>query len=86
LLGRQSFSGSTIIENSQHCVLEVQFGKDAHRTRKDHSPANLALIRRTALNVIRHNGPSKHSLRLRKMRASVNDDYRIELIFGKEPI
>jgi len=52
---------------------------------KNHSPANLALIRRMALNVIRHNGPSKHSLRLRKMRASINDDYRFELIFCKEP-
>jgi predicted transposase YbfD/YdcC len=71
------------IENSQHWVLDVQFGEDAHRARKDHSPTNLALVRRMALNVIRHNGPSKHSLRIRKLRASLNDDYRFELIFGK---
>lgn len=41
------------------------------------------LVRRMALNVIRHNGPSKDSLRIRKLRASLNDDYRFELIFGK---
>lgn len=63
----ETVRGHWAIENSQHWVLYVQFGEDAHRTRKEHSPANLALIRRMALNVIRHNGPSKHSLRLRKM-------------------
>ena len=75
--------GHWAIENSQHWVLDVQFGEDANRSRKNHSAANLALIRRMALNVIRHNGPSKHSLRMRKMRAAINDNYRLELILGK---
>jgi predicted transposase YbfD/YdcC len=75
--------GHWAIENCQHWVLDVQFGEDAHRARKDHSPTNLAVVRRMALNVIRHNGTSKHSLRIRKLRASLNDDYRFELIFGK---
>ena len=35
------------------------------------------------MNVIKHNGPSKDSLRRRKLRASLNDGYRYELIFGK---
>jgi predicted transposase YbfD/YdcC len=74
--------GHWAIENSQHWVLDVQFGEDANRARKDYSPTNLALVRRMALNVIRHNGPSKQSLRIRKMRADLNDDYRLELIFG----
>jgi hypothetical protein len=71
------------IENSQHRVLDVQFGEDDHRTRKDYSPGNLALIRRMALNVIRHNGPSKHIFSLRKMWASLNDDYGFEPVFGE---
>jgi predicted transposase YbfD/YdcC len=70
-------------ENGQHWVLDVQFGEDANRARKDHSAKNLALARRMAINVIRHNGPSKDSVRLRKLRASLNDDYRFQLIFGK---
>jgi hypothetical protein len=36
-----------------------------------------------ALNVIRHNVPSKDSLRIRKLRASPSDDYRFELTFGR---
>lgn len=74
--------GHWAIENGQHWVLDVQFGEDANRARQDHSAENLALVRRMALNVIRHNGPSKDSLRRRKLRASLNDDYRARLIFG----
>ena len=70
------------IENGQHWVLDVQFGEDANRARKDHTAKNLALVRRMSINVIRHNGPSKDSVRRRKLRASLNDDYRFQLIFG----
>lgn len=70
------------IENGQHWILDVQFGEDACRTRKDHSAENLALIRRTALNLLRHNGPRRDSLRQRKLRAALSDDYRARLIQG----
>jgi predicted transposase YbfD/YdcC len=71
------------IENQQHWVLDVQFGEDACRTRKDHSAENLAVIRRLALNVLRHNGPPRDSIRRRKLRAALNDDYRLRLLFGQ---
>ncbi len=72
------------IENQQHWILDVQFGEDDNRARKDHSPENLALIRRAALNLFNNNGPSKDSLRRRKLRACLSDRYRAELIFGKK--
>ena len=65
-------------------ILDVQFGEDANRTRQHHAPETLALIRRMALNGIRHNGPAKDSLRRRQLRASLNDDYRTHLIFGPQ--
>jgi len=71
------------IENQQHWVLDVQFGENGNRTRKDHSPENMALNRRAALNLLNNNGPSKDSLRRRKLRACLSDRYRAELIFGK---
>jgi predicted transposase YbfD/YdcC len=70
------------IENQEHWVLDVQFGEDAGRTRRDHSAENLALIRRVALNVPRHNGPPRDSIRQRKIRAALNDGYRLNLLFG----
>ena len=71
------------IENQQHGVLAVPFGEDACRTRKDHSAENLAVIRRMALNVLHHNGPVRDSLRRRKRRAALNDDYRLRLLLGQ---
>ena len=85
-LGRfaEAARGHWAIENSQHWVLDVQFGEDANRARKDHSAKNLAAIRRMSLNVIRHNDPdSTKSLRRRKRLASLNDAYRSKLIFGE---
>lgn len=70
------------IENQQHWVLDVQFGEDGHRARKNHSAANLAVIRRMALNLIRANDDSKMSIRRRKMRASYNLPYRERILFG----
>ena len=78
-----SVRGHWGIENQQHWVLDVQFGEDACQTRNDHSAENLALIRRIALNVLRHNGPSRDSIRRRKLRAALNDDYRLRLLFGQ---
>jgi predicted transposase YbfD/YdcC len=71
------------IENQQHWVLGVRFGEDACRTRRDHSAENLALVRRMALNVLRHNGPPRDSVRRRKRRAALNDDYRLRLLLGQ---
>ena len=64
-------------------VLDVQFGEDACRTRHDHSAENLALIRRVALNMRRHNGPPRDSIRRRKLRTALNDDDRLRLLFGQ---
>ncbi|MDG4554748.1 MAG: hypothetical protein P9E24_10970 [Candidatus Competibacter sp.] len=50
---------------------------------KDHSAENLALIRRMALNVPRHNGPPRDSIRHRKLRAAFNDDYRLRRLLGQ---
>lgn len=71
------------IENQQHWILDVQFGEDAHRARKDHSAANLGLIRRTALNLLQQDTSNKWSIRRRKMRSLVDLTYREALLFKK---
>lgn len=71
------------IENQQHWVLDVQFGADACRTHQDHSAENLAATRHMALNVLRHNGPVRNSLRRRQLRAARNDDYQLRLLLGQ---
>jgi len=70
------------IENSQRWLLGVQFHEDANRRRKDHSAANLALMRRIALNLLRNTENSKRNIRQRKMRACLNDAYRHKTLFA----
>lgn len=70
------------IETSQHWVLDVQFGEDRNRTRKDTGAINLALIRRMSLNMLRCNGNQRGSIRSRKIRAGADDAARAEYIFG----
>jgi hypothetical protein len=59
----------------------VQVGEDA-RAREDHSAANLGILRRIALNLLRDNGDSTLSIRRRKMRASTHLTYRQRILFG----
>ena len=40
------------VENKLHWILDVQFSEDRSRMSKDHSPANMSIIRRYAVNMI----------------------------------
>ena len=56
------------IENSLHWVLDVTMNEDQSRNRKDHSPENLALLRRLALNLAKLE-PSKGSMKAKLKQA-----------------
>jgi predicted transposase YbfD/YdcC len=68
------------IENQLHWVLDVALGEDACRSRNDHAPQNLALIRKLALNILRQH-PEKASIKTKTKKAGWNDDFLISL-FG----
>jgi predicted transposase YbfD/YdcC len=67
------------IENSLHWVMDMTFRDDECRVRTDHAPANLAVIRHMAQNLIRR-APGKESLRLRRKAAGWDDAYLASLI------
>jgi predicted transposase YbfD/YdcC len=68
-----------IIENSLHWVLDVVMREDHARARKDHAPANLAILRRMALNTIKRN-KDKGSNRLKFKRAGWDNRFLRKLI------
>jgi predicted transposase YbfD/YdcC len=68
------------IENRLHWSLDVVLDEDLARNRKDNAPANLAVLRRLALNVARAHPDTKTSLRLKLKRAGWNDKFLFELI------
>jgi predicted transposase YbfD/YdcC len=67
------------IENSLHWVLDVTFDEDQSRIRRDHGPANFALLRRIAVNVVRQD-TSKGSVRKKRKRAAWNDDALLNIL------
>lgn len=69
-----------MIENGVHWILDVVFGEDASRIRRDHGAANFGVLRRLALNMLRRNQSKKHSLRMKRKRAGWDNDYLAEVI------
>lgn len=67
------------IDNQLHWVLDVDFGEDAARARKDHAPQNLAILRKLALNILRQH-PDKGSIKGKIKRAGWNNAFLLSLL------
>lgn len=63
------------IENQLHWILDVAFNEDASRIRKDHAPANFALIRHIAVNLLRQDTSVKVGLKAKRLKAGWDNDY-----------
>jgi predicted transposase YbfD/YdcC len=72
------------VENSLHWVLDVIFAEDAHQVRADHAAANLGVLRRWALNLLRLTpSPRKNmSLKNKRNRAGWDDSF-LELVLAQ---
>ena len=68
------------IENSLHWVLDVAFQEDNSRIRKDNAPANFAVLRHIAVNIISQNKSRKLSVRSKRFLATLDEEYSTELL------
>jgi predicted transposase YbfD/YdcC len=68
------------IENCLHWPLDVLLDEDLARNRKDNGPANLAILKRLALNVARAQPDTKISLRAKLKRAGWDDAYLFNML------
>jgi predicted transposase YbfD/YdcC len=69
------------IENGLHWVLDVVFREDRSRIRAANAGANLALIRRVAVSLLRR-APGKGSGVTKRLKAGWDDDYLFQVIQG----
>ena len=76
----EAVRGHWSIENSLHWVLDVTFKEDSSRIRKDNSPANFAVLRHIAINIIGQNKSRKLSIRRKRFLASLDEEYSRELL------
>ena len=63
------------IENALHWVLDVHLGEDLSRARTDHAPANAALIKRLARNLLQLVDTPKTPISHRIRKCIWRDDY-----------
>ena len=69
----QAVRNHWLVENQVHWSLDVTFGEDASRLRKDHGPSNLATLRRVTLSLLKAD-TTKASIKLKRKLAAWNPD------------
>jgi predicted transposase YbfD/YdcC len=69
------------IEYCLHWCLDVSFREDESRTVSGHAAANLGMLRRVALALLKRAG-TKGSIRTRRMKAGWDDDYLLQVLQG----
>ena len=69
------------IENHLHWHLDVTFNEDDCRMRTGHAPENMNILRKLALTKIR-NQQDKKSLKKRRYRASLDNNYLAQLLLN----
>jgi predicted transposase YbfD/YdcC len=70
------------IENSLHWQLDMSFGEDRSRVRKDHADANMAALRRLALGLLKNEVRKKVGIKNKRLIAAWNIDYLRQVLFG----
>jgi predicted transposase YbfD/YdcC len=68
------------IENSLHWPLDVVLDEDLARNRRDNAPANLAVLKRLALNIVRAHPDPNTSLRAKLKKAGWDDSYLFQVL------
>ncbi len=68
------------IENSLHWTLDVTLSENKIRIRKQNSPENLALLRRLAIILLKQEKASKQSLKMKRYRAAMDNNYLVQIL------
>lgn len=66
------------IENNLHWILDVSYREDENRSRKDHTPENLAWIRRMTASLLAQDG-TKVGVACKRKMAGWDDEYLLKI-------
>jgi predicted transposase YbfD/YdcC len=70
------------IENSLHWQLDMSFGEDRSRVRKDHADANMGSLRRASLSLLKNEESKNVGIKNKRLIAAWNVDYLQQVLFG----
>jgi predicted transposase YbfD/YdcC len=86
LLSAEEFAGAVRghwgIENNLHWQLDVSFREDECRVHRDHAPANLSVIRRFSLGLLKRETSCKRGIEIKRMKCAASDEYREKALFN----
>jgi predicted transposase YbfD/YdcC len=70
------------IENHLHWQLDVSFREDECRARTGHSAANLSVIRRFALGLLKRETECRRGIETKRLKCAMNDEYREKVLLN----
>jgi predicted transposase YbfD/YdcC len=70
------------IENNLHWQLDVTFQEDQCRVRKGHADANLSILRRTALSLLKNESTLKVGIKNKRLTAAWDETYMEKVLTG----
>jgi len=69
------------IENQLHWQLDVSFREDASRVRTGHAAANLSVIRRFALGLLKRETGCRRGIETKRLKCALSEEYREKVLF-----
>jgi predicted transposase YbfD/YdcC len=78
----EAVRGHWSIENNLHWQLDVSFREDESRVRRDHAPANLSVIRRFALGLLKRETSCRRGIETKRLKCAASDEYREKVLFN----
>lgn len=70
------------IENQLHWQLDVTFREDDLRIRKGHAPANMSILMRTALSLLKNETTNKRGMQTKRRAAGWDESYLEKVLTG----
>jgi predicted transposase YbfD/YdcC len=78
----EAVRGHRGIEDNLHWQLDVSFREDECRVRTDHAPANLSVIRRFALGLLKRETSCRRGIETKRLKCAASDEYREKALFN----
>ncbi len=60
----------------------MSFGEDECRVRRDHAPANLSVIRRFAVGLLKRETSCRRGMETKRLKCAARDEYREKVLFN----
>ena len=68
------------VENQLHWQLDVSYGEDKAKVRKDNGPENLSALKKCTLNLLRADTKTKTGIKNKRAKAGWSREYLLEII------